>query len=163
MNRRRIRDYFIITARYPYTPYEPMLDRFIYITGLIGLVIIFSVIIIDTVSGIDILSLIPPCALYSLTGYYCPGCGGTRALICLLQGKIITSFLYHPIVPYAGLPGMWLIISHTLYYIQIKIKSPVITRPLTIKPIFIYIGIVILLLQCIVKNAMLLFFDFRII
>ncbi len=30
----------------------------------------------------------PPCVFHSLTGLYCPGCGGTRAAILLLRGDI---------------------------------------------------------------------------
>lgn len=36
------------------------------------------------------------------TGFYCPGCGGTRAVEALFQGQILTSFLYHPAVPYGA-------------------------------------------------------------
>lgn len=41
-----------------------------------------------------------PCVLYSILGVYCPGCGGTRALRALFQGKLLTSFWYHPLVLY---------------------------------------------------------------
>ncbi len=39
-----------------------------------------------------------PCVLYSFTGYYCPGCGGTRALSALLKGHIIRSFIDNPVI-----------------------------------------------------------------
>ena len=41
-----------------------------------------------------------PCAFHLLTGFYCPGCGGTRAVVYLLQGQIGRSFQYHPLIPY---------------------------------------------------------------
>lgn len=34
-------------------------------------------------------SFYPGCALHTLTGYYCPACGGQRALSALLHGNII--------------------------------------------------------------------------
>ncbi|MDR0922738.1 MAG: DUF2752 domain-containing protein [Hungatella sp.] len=42
-----------------------------------------------------------PCLFHSLTGLYCPGCGGTRAVRSLLQGDLRMSFQYHPLVLYA--------------------------------------------------------------
>ena len=30
---------------------------------------------------------LPPCGFYHLTGWYCPGCGGTRSVWCLLHGN----------------------------------------------------------------------------
>ncbi len=48
--------------------------------------------------------IFPPdgCVLHNLTGYYCPGCGGTRAIHALLHGHIVRSFFYHPIVVYTA-------------------------------------------------------------
>ena len=44
----------------------------------------------------------PPCLFHLATGYYCPGCGGTRAITALLHGQILNSVLYHPVVLYAA-------------------------------------------------------------
>ena len=43
-----------------------------------------------------------PCAFHSLTGLYCPGCGGTRAVRKLLYGDLRMSFQYHPLVLYGA-------------------------------------------------------------
>ncbi|MCM1540093.1 MAG: DUF2752 domain-containing protein [Blautia sp.] len=42
----------------------------------------------------------PPCVLDTYLHIYCPGCGGTRAVGALLQGNILESVWYHPIVLY---------------------------------------------------------------
>lgn len=39
-----------------------------------------------------------PCTFYKVTGYYCPGCGGTRALTSLLKGEIRQSFRYNSLI-----------------------------------------------------------------
>ncbi len=44
----------------------------------------------------------PPCLFHILTGYYCPGCGGTRAVKALFHGHILKAVYYHPLVPYAA-------------------------------------------------------------
>jgi len=38
-----------------------------------------------------------PCLFQRMTGLYCPGCGGTRAVRALLSGHPVLSFLYHPV------------------------------------------------------------------
>lgn len=41
-----------------------------------------------------------PCVFHLLTGLYCPGCGGTRAVRYLLKGQLGNSVQYHPLVLY---------------------------------------------------------------
>lgn len=53
-----------------------------------------------------------PCLFRLLTGFYCPGCGGTRALKYLLRGQVLASLYYHPLVFYmaavaAAEGGLW--------------------------------------------------------
>lgn len=43
---------------------------------------------------------VPPCIFLTFFGLYCPGCGGTRAVDALLQGHLLLSLWYHPIVLY---------------------------------------------------------------
>lgn len=55
-----------------------------------------------------------PCLFRSLTGLYCPGCGGTRALRFLLKGDVLRSLWYHPLVGYMAVVvaaefGEWVI------------------------------------------------------
>ncbi|ABA87631.2 hypothetical protein Pcar_0371 [Syntrophotalea carbinolica DSM 2380] len=40
----------------------------------------------------------PPCPFRSLTGWYCPGCGSTRALHHLLHGRIGAAFGYNALM-----------------------------------------------------------------
>ncbi len=42
-----------------------------------------------------------PCLFHFLIGFYCPGCGGTRAIRLLLNGDLAGSFRCHPFVLYA--------------------------------------------------------------
>lgn len=39
-----------------------------------------------------------PCVFLELTHLYCPGCGGTRAVIALLHGNILQSLRFNPAV-----------------------------------------------------------------
>lgn len=56
----------------------------------------------------------PPCLFHLLTGFYCPGCGGTRAVKALLHGRIIQSFYYHPIVFYGTVIYACFMITQTI-------------------------------------------------
>ena len=44
-----------------------------------------------------------PCLFHTMTGWYCPGCGGTRAFRYLLRGEWFQSFRYHPLILYTAL------------------------------------------------------------
>ncbi len=88
-----------------------------------------------------------PCLFHRITGLYCPGCGGTRALIALLRGHPLRSLRLHPLV----LPGiLWAAAylgSHLLAASGVR-KMPVLRisrRPLIA-------GIVILAGNFVIKN-----------
>lgn len=102
--------------------------------------------------------LFPPCKLYQSTGYYCMGCGGTRALQAFLQGRFVQSFYYHPIVDLTAVFLMVFIPSQTL---SILTKNKI--RGFMIKPVHFYILTGVVVLQWVVKNAVFYFTGIHII
>ena len=60
-----------------------------------------------------------PCLLLSITGFYCPGCGGTRALEAFLRGRFLLSLWYHPLVVYGAVIITGFMGTHTLERLKI--------------------------------------------
>ena len=54
-----------------------------------------------------------PCFFSAFLGFYCPGCGGTRAFEALLKGKVFLSLWYHPFVIYFVVTYTGFMLSHT--------------------------------------------------
>lgn len=90
-----------------------------------------------------------PCPFHMLTGYYCPGCGGTRAVKYFLSGRILKSFYYHPLVPYLGIGGAIFMVTHTLERVT---KGSL--RGIRFRGVYVYLMGVILVVQFIVKNVL---------
>ena len=38
------------------------------------------------------------CVIKTITGYYCPGCGVTRAIVSLFNGQLYQAFRYNSII-----------------------------------------------------------------
>lgn len=94
-----------------------------------------------------------PCLFNLLTGLYCPGCGGTRAVNYLLHGEVLKSFTYHPLVPYTIL----VVAAECLTALAAKIfRKP--GYYLGHEMGFVYIGGGIILVNWIVKNVLLVGF-----
>ncbi len=100
---------------------------------------------------VDLREILPPCSLYSMTGLYCPGCGGTRACYALLQGHLLDSVRAHPLVLYLAAGYMVYMVSHLL---DILTKGKI--RGCYFCPYYWYVGVGILLLQFAVKDIALL-------
>lgn len=101
---------------------------------------------------ISLMELNPyPCSLYTLLGLYCPGCGGTRAVNFLLHGQLLQSLQYHPAVLYTAVLILCYVGSHTLH---IATKGKV--KAMLFRPIYFYIMIGIIMVQCVLKNVLLL-------
>ena len=96
-------------------------------------------------SGLEILL---PCPFHALTGAYCPGCGGTRAVRALLAGKWLRSFVLHPFVPYAALLSGWFMISQTIE----RVSGSRIRIALRFRDVYIWIALLLIVVNCLVKN-----------
>lgn len=91
-----------------------------------------------------------PCVFQLLTGLYCPGCGGTRALKYLLHGDIRKSLQYHPLVCYMAAVLLVEVLSWGLAKIFHNPKLHIGRYDG-----FVYLGIGIILVNWIWKNYML--------
>lgn len=93
-----------------------------------------------------------PCLFQLITGLYCPGCGGTRAVRALLAGNPGLSFQYHPLVLYAAV----VITAEFLSFaISKAVKNP--RWYLGHETLFIYIAAIIVVVNWVFKNVMLVF------
>lgn len=131
-------------------------NRIIYISGL-ALAAVTSVLFVLQHSSrihLDLTQIIYPCVFHRLSGLYCPGCGGTRAVKALLDGHLVKCFLYHPFVLYCAVLYVLFMVSHTLELLFAK-RLPI--RGLDFKISYVYIGIILILLQWMAKNLLLLF------
>lgn len=91
-----------------------------------------------------------PCLFWRLTGLYCPGCGGTRAVFALLGGDVLLSLKYHPLVVY----GAAVLLAELVSWLTArKLKTP--RYYLGHEMMFIGIGVAIILINWIFKNYML--------
>ena len=130
-------------------------NREFYFLGKIALVIGIAGAIVFYTFGEPLVERFPECQLRALSGLYCPGCGGTHAVMLLLRGHVIASFCAHPFVPYAALVYICFMLN---MFISRHITTGKI-RVMNVLP-FIYIGIGIILIQWIVKLVCLLAYGY---
>jgi hypothetical protein len=112
----------------------------------------FCLILIQQMLHVSILGMFPECMMRHYLGLYCPGCGGTRAVVTLLQGDIRSSLHFHPVILYTVILYLWFMISNT---IQIASKGK-IAIGLKYRNLYVYIALVIVLINWIFKNYMLI-------
>ncbi len=95
------------------------LEEDLYFYGIIFLIIgipaliLFFWLVFPEVAG-------KGCVFRHVTGMYCPGCGGTRAVIALFQGQIMKSLWYHPLVLYSVILYTGFMLSHTLVRLKVR-------------------------------------------
>lgn len=92
-----------------------------------------------------------PCLLYSRYHIYCPGCGGTRAVIQLLKGHVLTSFLLHPLVLYTVVLLICYLVSNAIG-ILLRCRDKI---GMKLKPGYLVSALVLLIVNWVVKNIFL--------
>ena len=65
-----------------------------------------------------------PCFFSNVLGFYCPGCGGTRAVYALIHGEFLKSVWCHPLVPYGAVIGGGFMITQGLHRLGLKCIRP---------------------------------------
>lgn len=78
----------------------------------------------------------PPCALHSLTGLQCPGCGGTRALHQLLHGNVRAAFQLNP-----------MLFAAMAFVPAVAVRPAIVT-----KPWFAWTAAAVLLIWAVLRN-----------
>ena len=81
-------------------------------------------------------SLFPRCPMYWLTGLKCAGCGGQRALYCLLHGEFLQALRFN----------CFLIVVFPVFAIGLS------KGPFAKKKWYPYIGLVLMLIFMVVRN-----------
>lgn len=126
--------------------------RNLYWTGWAIFICVGMLLLYSVITGFRFTDYQLPCIFNRLTGLYCPGCGGTRAVLALLHGRLLQSIAYHPIVAYAAGVYFWYMLTHT---IEILSKDRYAVG-MKYRDIYLYIGLGIMLLHFILRNALLL-------
>lgn len=124
------------------TDYNYLIVLIVFIIVIIGILIYFKY--------LSEFIKIPQCTIFTKTGIYCPGCGGTRAVYSLYKGNILKSLYYNPIVLYIIVILFWYIITEGISKILNK-KNKLVFKD-TRK--YIWIGFYLILINWIIKIAM---------
>ena len=88
----------------------------LYIAGLCMILAVFILLIWKRVMFPDIVvsKVMRPCVLHTVTGYFCPGCGGTRSVEALFRGKFLVCAVNYPLTAYAAVMFVWFMGSQTI-------------------------------------------------
>ena len=133
-------------------------EELLYYMGIVSIIVMCIVVLLAKRYSAILQKFSLPCAFRLMTGYYCPGCGGTRAVKFFLSGHFIKSFIYHPLIPYLGIGGGIFMVSHTIARAtRGKIKG------VKFRNEYVYLMGIIILIQFLVKNFVLYFFNYPLI
>ena len=122
--------------------------------GIIGL----AAVILFLFKGNTIVAGPPACTFNRTTGLYCPGCGATRAFNHFVHLHFIRSILCNPIVLYVI--AAYVIFMINTFLVLLTKKLGWAAYPATIT---VYIGVVVLLGQWVVRNLLLIIWHITIL
>lgn len=127
-------------------------DNGMYITGWCLAACLAFLLLFFYVTDFSFTNYMYACLLHTLTGLYCPGCGGTRAILFLLHGDFLRSFLYHPLVPYAAIVYGWFMISQSIQ----RLSRNRIRIGMHYRDIYLWIALILLIANFVIKNLLLI-------
>lgn len=125
-----------------------------YIAGICLAAVVFLYFLFYKRTGFRLERYLSPCMFHEVTGYYCPGCGITRAVYAFFEGNFLQCFCYHPFVLYAAVVGGWFLISQTIE----RLSGGKLAIGMRYRDGYLWIALAVLILNFLVKNAALLIF-----
>ena len=131
----------------------------LYILGWLLLLLAAVYLLAERFLHAGISRLFLPCIFHAVTGFYCPGCGGTRAVRQLLEGHILKSLYYHPLVFYGAVLYAWFMISNSMEYLskgRLRVGMRYHKR-------YVIAAIIILALNFVIKNGAMLIWHYPMI
>ena len=123
-----------------------------YLLGLLLAAIVLLYYFFYKKTGFRMEKYFPPCLFHALTGYYCPGCGITRAVYALFEGKLLRCLCYHPVLPYAVILWGWFLVSQTAE----RLSGGRWNIGMRYRDIYLWFALALLLLNFLIKNMALL-------
>ena len=126
------------------------LENGLYRCGWVILIILSALVLCKRFLFPNLFSTVrmPPCVFHTLTGYFCPGCGGTRSLKALLSGRFFVCAVDFPMIMYAAVVYAWFMISQTIDRIS-RHRLPI---GMKYRHAWVYASLVIVIIHFIVKN-----------
>lgn len=126
------------------------LENGLYRCGWVILIILSALVLCKRFLFLNLFSAVrmPLCVFHTLTGYFCPGCGGTRSLKALLSGRFLVCAVDFPMIMYAAVVYAWFMISQTIE----KVSSHRIPIGMKYRHAWVYASLVIVIIHFIVKN-----------
>ena len=129
-------------------------DKILYKVGWGILALSILIIALIHIFRINYQLFFLPCLFNRLTGLYCPGCGGTRSVISLINGHPIASLKYNPIVIYGVAIYAWYMLSNTIELLS----KHTIKIGMKYRDFYLWLGLGILLLFFFIRNFLLVAF-----
>lgn len=114
---------------------------------LISLAILLPLYYAISNSPLDILL---NCTFKHIFGIPCPGCGGTRAFICLINGDFLSAIYYHAFVVYFLVLYVIFFVSHTFAAILRKCTNKDY-HGMNFRSLYIFVGLFIITIQYLLK------------
>lgn len=122
----------------------------LYYLGGALLACLAGAVILVQITGIRVWRLIPPCIIREFFGIYCPGCGGTRAVRYLLDGQLLKSLYYHPLVCYSVFLYGWFMISNTAE----RLTKGKLRIGMKVRPVYGAIAVGLIFANCLLHNVL---------
>ena len=127
---------------------ESPITRVLAWVGLIGLP--FAIVYLYLVDPEQAGSVYLQCTFHSLTGYNCPGCGGTRAMHALLHGHVARALWFNPYVVFIA-PALSIWLAYACVGVIRNRKSQ--NHSTRIAPFYIWSLAILLVLFWVIRNV----------